>query len=166
MWNAVIALWLLHSVFLLVIPWYICTIFRQKGTVLTARYVRVPPKDGHADVSFWYATCVVFFLLPPSAVPVLNFFYESRYCVAGIILLLVCDILITLHLVVLTLFFGQLCALYYYVWIILLPKSGGYEIVEEVVELGGGALTTRLVRKYTTQIRSPEERPLLASPHD
>ncbi|KAN0132987.1 Amino acid permease domain containing protein [Lactarius tabidus] len=55
-----------------------------------------------------------------------------------------------------------LCALYYYVWIILLPKIGGYRIVEEVVELDGGALTSRLVRKY--EARSPEERPLLASP--
>jgi hypothetical protein len=54
--------------------------------------------------------------------------------------------------------------MYYYVWIVLLPKFGGYEIVEEVVDLGGGALTSRLVRKY--KIRSPEERPLLASPHD
>ena len=56
----------------------------------------------------------------------------------------------------------QLCALYYYVWIILLPKIGGYNIVEEVVELDGGALTSRLVRKYKN--RSLEERPLLASP--
>ncbi|KAF8273274.1 amino acid/polyamine transporter I [Lactarius quietus] len=54
-----------------------------------------------------------------------------------------------------------LCALYYYVWIILLPKIGGYDIVEEVVELDGGALTSRLVKKYKT--RSLEERPLLAS---
>ena len=49
-------------------------------------------------------------------------------------------------------------------WIVLLPKIGGYEIVEEVVDLGGGALTSRLVRRY--EIRSPEQRPLLASPHD
>ncbi|KAH9960881.1 hypothetical protein BC827DRAFT_1267924 [Russula dissimulans] len=84
--------------------------------------VRVPPKDGHADVSFWYAT----------------------YCVVGVVLLL-------------------LCALYYYIWIVLLPKIGRYEVVEDVVDLGGGALTSRLVRKYTA--RSPEERPLLASAH-
>jgi len=102
-WNVVIALWLVQCVFLLVMPW-------------------VPPRDGHADVSFWYAT----------------------YCVVGVVLLL-------------------LCALYYYVWIVLLPKIGRYEVVEEVVDLGGGALTSRLVRKYTT--RSPEERPLLASVH-
>ncbi|KAH9043460.1 amino acid transporter [Lactarius hengduanensis] len=101
-WNIVVVLWLLNCVFLLVMPW-------------------VPPEDGHADVSFWYAT----------------------YLVVSIGLLL-------------------LCALYYYVWIILMPKIGGYYIVEEVVELGGGALTSRLARKY--RARSPEERPLLASP--
>ncbi|KZV89003.1 amino acid transporter [Exidia glandulosa HHB12029] len=41
-----------------------------------------------------------------------------------------------------------LCGVYYYVWIILLPRLGGYDIVEEVVELDGGARTRRLVRKY------------------
>jgi len=100
--NAVIALWLFQSVFLLIMPW-------------------VPPEDGHADVSFWYAT----------------------YCAVGVVMLL-------------------LCALYYYIWIVLLPRIGGYEVVEEVVDLGGGAFTSRLVRNYKT--RSPEERPLLASP--
>jgi hypothetical protein len=53
--------------------------------------------------------------------------------------------------------------LYYYIWIVLLPKIGGYDIIEEVVDLGGGALTSQLVRKY--EVRSPEEEPLLASPH-
>ncbi|KAH9063884.1 amino acid transporter [Lactarius vividus] len=96
-WNIVVVLWLLNCVFLLVMPW-------------------VPPEDGHADVSFWYATI-------------------------GLLLL---------------------CALYYYVWIVLLPRIGGYYIVEEIVELGGGALTSRLTRKY--KARSLEERPLLASP--
>ena len=58
----------------------------------------------------------------------------------------------------------QLCAVYYYVWIVLLPKIGGYEIIEEVVDLGGGALTSQLVRKH--KARLPEERPLLASHRD
>jgi len=101
-WNIVIVLWLLKCAFLLVMPW-------------------VPPEDGHADVSFWYAT----------------------YLVVGIGLLL-------------------LCALYYYIWVVLLPRIGGYDIVEEVVELDGGARTSRLVKKY--KARSLEERPLLASP--
>ncbi|KAI9511833.1 amino acid/polyamine transporter I [Russula earlei] len=100
-WNVVVALWLLQCIFLLVMPW-------------------VPPEDGHADVSFWYAT----------------------YCVVGIALLL-------------------LCGLYYYVWIVLLPNIGGYEFVEEVVDLGGGAFTSRLVRKYKASM--PEEHPLLGS---
>jgi hypothetical protein len=39
----------------------------------------------------------------------------------------------------------------------------GYEMVEEVVNLGGGALTSQLVRKY--KVPSPEQQPLLASPH-
>jgi hypothetical protein len=56
----------------------------------------------------------------------------------------------------------QLCALYYYVWTVLLPKIGGYEMREEAVELDDGTLTSRLVRRH---IRRPpgEERPLLAS---
>ncbi|KAF8905102.1 amino acid transporter [Gymnopilus junonius] len=64
-------------------------------------------KPGHADVSFWYAT----------------------YCVAGIVLLL-------------------LCGLYYWLWIIVLPKFWGYEIVQEVEEHPDGARNTRLVRRY------------------
>ncbi|KAI0264380.1 amino acid/polyamine transporter I [Gloeopeniophorella convolvens] len=103
-WNIAITLWLVKCIFLLVMPW-------------------VPPEEGHADVSFWYA----------------------MYCVVGIALLL-------------------LCAVYYYVWIVLLPKIGGYAIIEEVVELDGGALTSRLVRKYSTQ--SEEERPLLVTQDD
>lgn len=90
---------------------------------------------------------------------------ESRYCIVGIALLFVRDLLKhTSFTWTYRSFFGQLCALYHYVWIILLPKFGGYEIAEEVVDLGGGALTSRLVRKYKT--RSPEERPLLASHHN
>ena len=57
---------------------------------------------------------------------------------------------------------AQLCGLYYYVWIILLPKWGGYEIVEEIVELDDGARTAHLVRKpLRSDTRSPEQQPLL-----
>lgn len=87
---------------------------------------------------------------------------ESRYLVVGIGLFLVSGILASQRPTWVKISRCQLCALYYYVWIILLPKVGGYNIVEEVVELDGGALTSRLVRKYKTQ--SLEERPLLASP--
>ena len=44
------------------------------------------------------------------------------------------------------------------------PKFGRYEIVEEVVDLGEGALTSRPVRKYANQLS--EKCPLLVSPHD
>ncbi|PPQ64604.1 LOW QUALITY PROTEIN: hypothetical protein CVT26_002002 [Gymnopilus dilepis] len=71
----------------------------------------VPPEPGHADVSFWYAT----------------------YCVAGIVLLL-------------------LCGLYYWLWIVVLPRVWGYEIVQEVEEHPDGARNTRLVRRYKTTV--------------
>ncbi|KAF9468063.1 amino acid/polyamine transporter I [Collybia nuda] len=86
--NSSLALYLLLSVFLLVIPW-------------------VPPEPDQADVSFWYAT----------------------YCVAGIAVLLC-------------------CALYYWIWIIVLPRWGGYEVVEEAEILSDGAKNIRLIRKY------------------
>ncbi|KAI0033073.1 amino acid/polyamine transporter I [Vararia minispora EC-137] len=98
--DIVLALWFAQSVFSLVMPW-------------------VPPKDGKADVSFWYAT----------------------YCLVGL------GILAT-------------CGLYYYVWIVLLPRLGGYTIVEEVLELPGGARTGRLVRKYPAEVAA-ERAPLL-----
>jgi hypothetical protein len=84
----------------------------------------------------------------------------------GVALLLVRNSLMISRLTVTKDALHQLCALYYYVWIVLLPKMGGYEISEEVVELGGGALTSRLVCKYKERSLG-EERPLLASPdHD
>ena len=44
--------------------------------------------------------------------------------------------------------FLQACGVYYYVWIVLLPRLGRYEVVEEIEELEGGARLARLVRKY------------------
>ncbi|TFY70469.1 hypothetical protein EVG20_g2536 [Dentipellis fragilis] len=102
-WNVAIIVWLVKCSFLLVMPW-------------------VPPEDGHADVSFWYAT----------------------YCVVGLSVL-------------------ALCGLYYYIWIVLLPSLGGYEIVEEIVDLGDGARTAHLVRKYHVQQDTREEEPLLTT---
>ncbi|KAF9450912.1 amino acid transporter [Macrolepiota fuliginosa MF-IS2] len=67
----------------------------------------VPPKSGHGDVSFWYAT----------------------YCVAAIFVLLT-------------------TALYYWIWIILLPRLGGYEIVEILEGSEDGSRNKRLVRRY------------------
>ncbi|KAA1467530.1 amino acid transporter [Dentipellis sp. KUC8613] len=102
-WNIAIIVWLVKCSFLLVMPW-------------------VPPEDGHADVSFWYAT----------------------YCVVGLSVL-------------------ALCGIYYYIWIVLLPSLGGYEIVEEIVDLGDGARTAHLVRKYHAQQDTREEEPLLTT---
>jgi hypothetical protein len=62
--------------------------------------VRVPSEKGHANVFFWYATCVALFLLQPCAVDMLILFLESRYLVVEIVLLLVGDILTILHLIV------------------------------------------------------------------
>ncbi|KAJ2916587.1 hypothetical protein MD484_g3834, partial [Candolleomyces efflorescens] len=56
-------------------------------------------------------------------------FWYATYCVAGLALI-------------------AACGLYYIIWVIVLPKLGGYEIVEEVQELDGGARNTRLVRRY------------------
>ena len=72
-------------------PWCV-HISTMNVLVLTDRCVRVPPEKGHADVSFWYATCVDLFLLQLCTMVVLTSFCESSYCVVGIILLLVRDI--------------------------------------------------------------------------
>ncbi|KDQ19268.1 hypothetical protein BOTBODRAFT_142885 [Botryobasidium botryosum FD-172 SS1] len=52
---------------------------------------------------------------------------------------------------------------YYYMSIVLLPRLGGYEIVEEVEELSDGALTKRLTRRYPGEGASlgTERTPLL-----
>ena len=42
----------------------------------------------------------------------------------------------------------QLCGFYYWVWMVVLPRFGGYEIVEEVENLKGGAKIVTLVRRY------------------
>ncbi|OCB91691.1 amino acid transporter [Sanghuangporus baumii] len=93
--NVSVSLSIFSCVFLVIMPW-------------------VPPEDGRADVSFWYAT----------------------YCVVGIAIL-------------------AACTFYYYVWIVLIPRWGGYEIVEEIEELEGGARLARLVRKYPSDASTP-----------
>ncbi|KAI0322592.1 amino acid transporter [Amylostereum chailletii] len=75
-------------------------------------------------------------------------FWYATYCVVGLGILVA-------------------CAVYYYIWIIYLPRRGGYEIVEKVVDLGEGAFTSSLTRKYHGQSDEDEdgdeeERPLLA----
>jgi len=62
----------------------------------------------------------------------------------------------------------QVCGAYYYVWIILLPKIGGYEIVEEIEESVDGARNRKLVRRYhktATTAESSEDDPLIVRVH-
>ncbi len=63
---------------------------------------------------------------------------------------------------------SQLCGLYYWIWVVLLPKLGGYEIIEEVEELQDGARLAKLVRRYTDgkaphepEVSPSEQQPLL-----
>ncbi|EIM84176.1 uncharacterized protein STEHIDRAFT_100816 [Stereum hirsutum FP-91666 SS1] len=95
----------------------------------------------------WITQCV-FLLVMPWVPPEhgrgdVSFWYAT-YCVVGLGVL-------------------GVCGLYYYIWIVLLPKWGGYEVVEEFVELDDGARTTRLIRKYVSrdENREEERRPLL-----
>ncbi|KAF7986504.1 hypothetical protein HWV62_31325 [Athelia sp. TMB] len=66
-------------------------------------------------------------------------FWHATYCVAALITII-------------------LCALYYYSWLVWLPRLGGYTIVEEIKEFDDGARATQLVRRYS---KSPEREPLL-----
>ncbi|KAF9533817.1 amino acid transporter [Crepidotus variabilis] len=72
-------------------------------------------------------------------------FWYATYCVAGVALLLC-------------------CGLYYWLWIIVLPKYGNYEIVEEVEESSEGAKNTKLIRRYKNMSADDETAPLLATP--
>lgn len=44
--------------------------------------------------------------------------------------------------------FIQFCGLYYWIWIIYLPRRGNYEIVQEVEESADGVRNTKLTRRY------------------
>ena len=59
-WDIAIVLWLLKCLFLLVMPWWVCHLSYNGPGNLESALHRVPPEDGHADVSFWYGTCVVY----------------------------------------------------------------------------------------------------------
>jgi len=64
-------------------------------------------------------------------------FWYATYCVVGLGIL-------------------ALCGIYYYFWVVLLPKWGEYDIVEEVVDLQDGARIKRITRRYHNQ-RNPRE---------
>ncbi|KAG8733650.1 hypothetical protein FRC12_018810 [Ceratobasidium sp. 428] len=69
-----------------------------------------------------------------------DFFYAT-YCIVGIMILM-------------------FCGLYYWLWFKAMPKWFGYEIVEEIVSLPGGAKASVLKRHYKDQ-PSPQGEPLL-----
>lgn len=86
----------------------------------------------------------------------------SRYCVAGICLLLV-SAKLTVIMISVSLF-CQCCGIYYWLWIIFLPKRGGYEIVEEIEESPEGARNTKLTRRYhKSSADEGEQQPLLVT---
>ncbi|TFK27132.1 amino acid transporter [Coprinopsis marcescibilis] len=78
---------------------------------------------------FWCILLLVLPWVPPEPGHADVSFWYATYCVAGIGLLLA-------------------CAVYYVVWIKLMPKLGNYEIVEETQEHSNGARNTRLIRRY------------------
>ncbi|KAG6809798.1 hypothetical protein H0H92_014701 [Tricholoma furcatifolium] len=89
--------------------------------------------QAHNSVVITYLLSCIFLLVMPWVPPEpghadVSFWYAT-YCVAGLALI-------------------ALCGIYYYIWIILLPKLGGYEVVEEFETLPDGARNARLVRRY------------------
>ncbi|KAF9476710.1 hypothetical protein BDN70DRAFT_923122 [Pholiota conissans] len=72
-------------------------------------------------------------------------FWYATYCVAGIFLLFCCGI-------------------YYWLWTIVLPRRGGYELVEEIEESSDGARNTKLTRRYIkSSADEGEQQPLLTT---
>ncbi|KAL5526562.1 hypothetical protein ACEPAF_8286 [Sanghuangporus sanghuang] len=89
-------------------------------------------RASNTSVILYLASCIFLIVtpwIPPEKGHADVSFWYATYCVAGILILLACGV-------------------YYYVWIVLLPRLGGYEVVEEIEELEGGARLARLVRKY------------------
>ncbi|OCB84670.1 amino acid transporter [Sanghuangporus baumii] len=89
-------------------------------------------RASNTSVILYLASCIFLIVtpwIPPEKGHADVSFWYATYCVAGILILLACGV-------------------YYYVWIALLPRLGGYEVVEEIEELEGGARLARLVRKY------------------
>ncbi|KAJ3512671.1 hypothetical protein NLJ89_g3390 [Agrocybe chaxingu] len=95
-------------------------------------------------VLLYLSSCILLLVMPwvpPEPGHADVSFWYATYCVAGLGLL-------------------ACCGLYYWVWIIVLPKRGRYEIVEEIEESPDGARNTKLVRRYKT---ISDQQPLLQS---
>ncbi|KZT56235.1 amino acid transporter [Calocera cornea HHB12733] len=93
----------------------------------------------------WHAFLLIMPLIPPKAGKGDVSFFYATYCFVGLGVLL-------------------LAALFYYVYIVFLPKRGGYEIVEEIEDLPDGGRNARLVRRYKAREAgvAGEESPLLS----
>ncbi|THH20726.1 hypothetical protein EW146_g687 [Bondarzewia mesenterica] len=132
---------------------------RSKLSVLTSRahvltdlcgLAPSPFKVWNIAVVLWVIKCLFLLIMPwvpPDKGQADVSFWYATYCVVGLGVLAV-------------------CGLYYYLWIVLLPRWGGYEIVEEIVELDDGARATHLIKKpvaSSVQTHSPEREPLLES---
>ncbi|THH00278.1 hypothetical protein EW145_g7108, partial [Phellinidium pouzarii] len=88
-------------------------------------------KSSNVSIILYLASCISLIVMPwipPEKGQADVSFWYATYCVVGIAIILACGV-------------------YYYVWIVLLPSLGGYEVVEEVEELAGGARLARLVRR-------------------
>lgn len=108
-----------------------------------------PPKYRAKNIYvFLYLLSAVFLLIMPWVPPETGHgdvsFWYATYCVVGLGIL-------------------ALCGVYYWLWIVVLPWLGEYTIVEEVEQLEGGALTTRLTRKHYSSADDGEQQPLIVS---
>ncbi|KAF5327890.1 hypothetical protein D9619_004853 [Psilocybe cf. subviscida] len=102
-----------------------------------ANLPRASLQAANSVVALYLVSCILLLVLPwvpPEPGHADVSFWYATYCVAGIALLL-----------------G--CVLYYWVWIVYLPKRGGYEIVEEIEESSDGARNAKLVRRYKSSER-------------
>ncbi|KAF9036189.1 amino acid permease-domain-containing protein [Panaeolus papilionaceus] len=115
---------------------------RQKEGVVAPREYRA----WNFTIGAYFGACVfmlVFPWIPPEENRGDVSFWYAAYCVAGIAFLL-------------------FCGLYYWVWMVALPKIFGYELVEVVEESSHGERNTKLIRRYKTDPQD-EAQPLLHS---
>jgi len=111
-------------------------------------------KASNTSIVLYLLSCVFLVVMPwvpPEKGHADVSFWYATYCVVGIGIIL-------------------LCGLYYWIWVIILPKLGGYEIVEQAEKLKDGARMTKLVRRYAdskvphdSEILHSEQQPLLGS---
>ncbi|EJD06554.1 amino acid transporter [Fomitiporia mediterranea MF3/22] len=114
-------------------------ILRRRRTSITSKEIFAKYRASNTSISLYLVSCVFLIVMPwipPEKGHADVSFWYATYCVVGILILLACGV-------------------YYYFWIVLLPRLGGYEVVEEVEELEGGARLARLVRRYPVATKPP-----------